>query len=135
MISQRLKNIFFVSIPILFFHGLEEYFTGFYNTDSHARFVFSYLNTLPTQQAVFLLFQVMLWIALVIFAFLISSEKWRLRLMILPGLIYIYEFHHIWKAFQVGGYYPGIITGSVFPILAFLFWRELAHSLKKESEK
>lgn len=133
MISQKLKNIFFLSVPVLIIHGLEEYLTSFYNTDSHVKFVFGYLNTLPTPQATFLLFQVMLWVALTIFAILISSEKWRLRLMIIPGLIYIYELHHIWKALEVGRYYPGLVTALLFPVIAFFFWKELLKSYKSRN--
>ncbi len=130
MISQRLKNIFVLSIPVFIAHGLEEYLTGFYNTDSHIKFIFGYLNTLPNPQATFLLFQIMLWLALIVFAFLISNGKWRLGLMVIPGLIYIYELHHIFKAFSVGKYYPGLITALVFPIIVFLFWKELLKNYK-----
>lgn len=131
MITQRLKNIFILSVPVFITHGLEEYFTGLYNIDSHVKFIFGYFNALPTPQAVFLLFQIALWILLITIAILISSEKWRLRLMIIPGLFYIYEFHHIWKAILAGGYYPGLITALVFPIIAVFFWRELIRNYKK----
>ncbi len=128
MISQKLKTIFYISIPVFIAHGLEEYFTGIYNVDSHVKFMFGFFNTLQTPQAIFLLFQIMLWFTLIISALLISGEKWQLRLMIIPGLIYIYEFHHFWKAFAVGSYYPGVITAIAFPFLAFFFWKELINN-------
>ena len=131
MISQKLKTLFFISIPIFITHGLEEYFAGFYNIDSHVKFMFGYFNTLPTSQAVFLLFQIMLWFALIISALLISSEKWQLWLMIIPGLVYIYELHHFWKALVWGSYYPGVITAIAFPIIGFLFWKELLKNLQR----
>jgi len=131
MISQKLKNIFIVSIPVFVAHGLEEYFNGFYNIDSSSKFMFGYFGTLPTSQAIFLFFQIMLWFALIISAFLISSEKWRLRLMIIPGLVYIFEFVHFWKALDIGGYYPGLITAIAFPFIAFFFWKELIINYKK----
>ncbi len=81
-------------------------------------------------QATFLLFQIMLWLVLIVFAFLIASEKWRLRLMILPGLIYILEFHHIWKTLESWSYYPGTITAIAFPVIAVLFWNELLKNFK-----
>ena len=130
MISQKLKTLFFISIPIFVAHGLEEYSNAFYNIDSHSNFMLGYFNNLPTPQATFLLFQIMLWFVLIISAFLISGEKWQLRLMIIPGLVYIYELHHFWKAFEVWGYYPGIITATVFPIIGFLFWKELLNNFK-----
>jgi len=128
MVSQKLKNIFALSIPVFIVHGLEEYFTGLYKVDSHVKFLLGYLNTLPTSQATFLLFQISLWIVLIVVGILISNERWRLRLMIIPGIIYIYEFQHIWKAVEVGGYYPGLVTAVIFPIIGFSFWKELLRS-------
>ncbi|MSU55510.1 MAG: hypothetical protein EXS46_03165 [Candidatus Taylorbacteria bacterium] len=130
MISQKLKTIFYISIPIFIAHGLEEYFTGLYNVDSHVKFMFGYFNALPTPQAIFLLFQISLWFVLIISALLISGEKWQLRLMIIPGLVYIYELHHFWKAIEIGGYYSGVITAIAFPIIGFLFWKELLKNFK-----
>ncbi|TSC78393.1 MAG: hypothetical protein G01um101433_269 [Parcubacteria group bacterium Gr01-1014_33] len=45
--------------------------------------------------------------------------------MVIPGLIYIFELHHIWKALFSWAYYPGAITATAFPVIAFLFWKEL----------
>ncbi len=131
MPSKKLKTIFFISIPVFIAHGLEEYFTGLYNVDSHVKFMFGYFYTLSIPQAIFLLFQIMLWFVLIVSAFLISGEKWQSRLMIIPGLVYIYELHHFWKAIEVGGYYPGVITATAFPIIAFLFWKELLKNLQQ----
>ncbi len=128
---MRLKKIFLLSIPVFIAHGLEEYFTGLYNIDSHVQFMFGYLNALPNPQAVFLLFQIMLWFTLIISAILISGEKWQLRLMVIPGLVYIYELHHFWQALAVGGYYPGLITALAFPAIAFFFWKELVASFNR----
>ena len=125
MIPQKLKLIFFTSIPVFIAHGLEEYLTGFYNIDPISKFVFGYFNNLPTPQATFLLFQIILWLTLIVFAFLIAGEKWRFRLLLLPGIIYIFELHHFWKAIEFGRYYPGLVTAIAFPILGYLFWAEL----------
>lgn len=76
-------------------------------------------------QAAFLLFQIMIWLLLVISFLLITKEKWRLRVMVIPGSIYIFELHHFWEALISGGYYPGVITAIAFPIIGFLFWQEL----------
>lgn len=130
MISQKLKNIFVVSILVFIAHGLEEYFNEFYNTDSLFKFFFHYFNEMSIPQATFLLFQIMLWLAFIVFAFLIASEKWRLRLMILPGFIYIGELHHIWKALWSWNYYPGAITALVFPVIAVFYWKELVRNYK-----
>ena|SRR3989344_4647807 len=130
MISQRLKNLFYISIPVFIAHGLEEIFNSFYNVDRIFKFVFGFLETMSVPQATFITFQVMIWIAFIFFAFLIASEKWRLRLMILPGVIYIFEIHHIWKALESWSYYPGVITAIAFPVIGFLFWKELLKNWK-----
>lgn len=130
MISQKLKTIFCISIPVFIAHGLEEIFNGFYNVDWSFKLVFGSLETMSVPQATFIVFQVMIWLAFIVFAFLIASEKWRLRLMILPGLIYIFELHHIWKTLESGSYYPGVITAIAFPVIGFLFWKELLKNWK-----
>ena len=86
---------------------------------------------MPVPQATFWVFQIMLWLALIVFAFLISSEKWRLRLMFLPGIIFIVELHHPWSAITSWDYYPGLITSIPVLIVGFLFWKELLNNLKK----
>lgn len=130
MISQKLKTIFYISIPVFIAHGFEEIFNGFYNVDWFFKFAFGFLETMSVPQATFIVFQIMIWLAFIVFAFLIASEKWRLRLMLLPGIIYIFELHHIWKAFESWSYYPGVITAIAFPVVGFLFWKELLKNLK-----
>ena len=125
IISPKLKTIFSLSIPLFIVHGLEEYFQDFFMIDSHVDFVFGYLYTLPIQQATFLLFQFALWLILIFTAILIANDTWRLRLMIIPGLIYIYEFHHFRKALIAWDYYPGVITAILFPLIGFLYRKEL----------
>ena len=133
MISTRLKNIFLLSVPVFIVHGIEELITGLYKVDSHVQFMFEYFYRLPTPQGIFLLFQIMLWFILIISAFLISGEKWQLRLIFIPGLVYIYELHHLWKALMVKGYYPGLITALAFPVIAFFFWKELLRCFRHQS--
>ena len=128
MITNRLKNIFALSIPLFIAHGIEEILTGFYNIDSQAEFWFGNLNSLPVAQATFMLFQIMIWLMLIVAYLLLLGPKWQLRLMFIPGVVLVYELHHLYKAFEVGGYYPGLITALLFPIIAFFFWKELVKS-------
>ena len=131
MISLKLKNIFVLSIPVFIAHGLEEIFNDFYNIDWSTKLVFGFLSEMSVPQATFIVFQVMIWLAFIIFAFLIASEKWRLRLMFLPGIIFIVELHHPWSVITSLGYYPGAITSIPLIILGFLFWKELLNNYKK----
>ena len=134
MISQKLKNIFYISVPVFIAHGLEEILNGFYNVDWSTKIVFGFLNGMSLPQATFVVFQIMLWLALIIFAFLITSEKWRLRLMFLPGIIFIVELHHPWSAITSLGYYPGVITSIPLVIIGFLFWKELLSNFKNHEQ-
>ena len=130
MISQKLKTIFFISIPFFIAHGLEEFFNSFYNIDWSTKIVFGFLNEMSVPQATFLVFQIMLWLALIVFALLISNEKWRLRLMLLPGIIFLVELHHPWSVIASLDYYPGAITSIPLLIIGFLFWKELLKNFK-----
>lgn len=130
MITQKLKTILWLSIPIFIAHGLEEFLNNFYNVDWSTKLVFGFLNQMSIPQATFLVFQIMLWLALIVFAFLISSEKWRLRLMFIPAVIFIVELHHPWSVITSWGYYPGAITAIPLLIVGFFYWIELLRSYK-----
>jgi len=125
MMTQKLKNIFLISVILFIAHGAEELATGLYNVDSHVKFMFGFVENLTSIHAAFWIFQIMLWLILIISYLLILGPKWQLRLMFVPGLVFIYELHHIYKAIIVGGYYPGLITALLFPVVAFFFWKEL----------
>ena len=135
MISQKLRTIFIISIPVFVAHGLEEYFNGFYNVDPFLKFFFRYFETMTIPQATFLVFQIMLWLVLIVFAFLIANDKWRLRLMFLPGIIFIVELDHPWSVITSWCYYPGALTAIPLLILGFLFWKELLHNLSQNKMK
>ena len=128
--SRKLKTLFYISIPFFIAHGLEELFNGFYNVDWSTKLVFGFLSEMPVPQATFWVFQIMLWLALTIFALLISNEKWRLGLMFLPGIIFIVELHHPWSAVISWDYYPGLISSIPLVIIGFLFWKELLNNYK-----
>ena len=130
MITSKLRTIFIISIPFFIAHGLEELFNSFYNIDWSVKVIFGFLNEMPVPQATFWVFQIMMWLALIVIAFLISGEKWRLRIMFIPGIIFIVELHHIWKALETWNYYPGVITAIPLTILGFFFWRELLKNWK-----
>ena len=118
MISSRLKNIFALSIPVFIIHGSEEYFTGLYNFDS---FYQSFSN--PKIVFVFIVL-VLLNISLIVSYILIQKNKGVFILSFLLGLLFIYQLVHIYKAIIIGGYYPGLYTSLIFPILGYFYWRE-----------
>ncbi len=130
MISSKLKSIFGLSILLFIAHGLEEIYTGFYNLDHWDEWIFGLLPFTSTHQAMFVTFQVMLWLALIAFLFSLYGERMRFYLLGFVGVIYIFELHHPVKALLAGGYYPGLITSLVFPVIAYFFWKEWVRSYK-----
>ncbi len=131
MITKKLKIIFGLSIPIFMAHGVEEFMTHFYDTDTHTGAVFGALSELSNHGATFVIFQAMFGLLLVISFLLILGERWRFNVLAIVGLVYIYELHHLYKAVVIGGYYPGLYTSLVFPVLAFFFWKEWLHAKKQ----
>ena len=130
MISNKLQNIFLLSIPLFIAHGLEEYFTGFYKVDSIFFFIFQSFETMSVFQATFLLFQIMLW-ALLIIAYLMLSRKFVIGLLTILGIFFVLELHHLTDALIRLEYYPGMITGILFPIIGFFYWKELIKNWKQ----
>lgn len=132
MISRRLKIIFGLSIPLFILHGIEEYRTGFYKDSELNQLIFGPFLEMSWHQVMFATFQVMFWLLLVVSFLLVASERWRLRMMVVLGLAYILELHHIWKAIASWSYYPGLITALAFPVIGFFFWRELIKSFQSD---
>ena len=124
MISNKLKIIFGLSIPLFIIHGTEEFVTHFYDIDTHDQAIFGLLSGLSTHGATFVTFQIMFWLLLVISFLLIFGQRWQLNILAIIGVVYIYELHHVYKAILVGGYYPGLVTSLLFPIFAYFFWKE-----------
>ena len=124
MISTKLKTIFAISIPLFIAHGVEEILTGFYTLDQWDEWIFGLLPFTSVHEAMFVTFQVMLWLTLVVGLLMLQSERMRLYVLGVAGVVYLFELHHIVKAILAGGYYPGLITALLFPPLAYFFWKE-----------
>jgi hypothetical protein len=130
MITKKFKNIFLISIILLIAHGIEELATGMYNVDRHVEIMFSFVKGMTPTHAAFLVFQIMIWLILIVSYLMILGPKWQLRLLVIPGLIFVYELEHIYMAISVGGYYPGLITAVLFPVVGFFYWKELIKTFK-----
>lgn len=130
MLTKRLKIIFGLSIPLFILHGIEEIRTGFYEANAVNEFIFRPLERMSEHEVMFITFQIMFWLLLVVAFLMTISERWRLRMMFVLGVVYIVELHHVWKAIVVGGYYPGLYTSLLFPVVGFFFWKELVKIYK-----
>lgn len=133
MISQKLKNIFILSIILFVAHGVEEFFTGFYNVDKSFLLTVGKLsNNLPL---VFIFYQIILWLILLLAYFFLRKNKWVFPIPITLIILMILELQHLYETLITGKYYPGTYTAVIFPLLAFLFWKELIKNLRQNHEK
>lgn len=123
MITSRLRTIMAICIALFVLHGIEEWFSGFYDVDPTfglaARFA-------PSKAAaVFVGAQLIVWVMLVVFYVLLLGAKWRLRALALFGLVVTFEIEHLVAALVKREYYPGSVTSALFVPMAALFWIEL----------
>ena len=129
-LSKRLKDIILISIFIFIIHGVEEYLTGFYNVDTIFNFVFGYFSLFINLKIIFVVFQLIWWLSLLTFFLFIHKNKISLLFLVLFGLVFIFELHHIAKSVIFSEYYPGLISSVLFPIIGFFYWRELIINIK-----
>ena len=125
MLSNKLKTLILLSIFVFGLHGTEEYLTEFYNTDSFSTSFFQIFAPMTSLQATFLLFQICIVILLTVSYLLIKGGKAVFYLAIFLVLIFLFELHHLFKAFMVQGYCSGLITASFIYVLGFFYWKEL----------
>ena len=133
MITTKLKLYFLATALLLVAHMLEEWFSGFHD-------VFPFMLWLGQQfqtksGAVFFIFMLMSWLSLLAsLVFLSEKRKWILWMLSVFSIIYVFELHHPVHALLLGRYYPGAITGLLFPILGVFFWKELRTNFVHKAE-
>lgn len=113
MNQEVLKQLTFWSLPLFILHGLEEYLAGYTGL----------ANMVSTSAETFLLFEIMFWLALGVF--IVSLTKWRYILFFTLGLLFIYEFIHLFWSLRSLNYKPGLITGVLLAVFGFFYWKEL----------
>jgi hypothetical protein len=129
MISKQLKFLFFLSLILIAAHGVEEFNTNFLYVDETNRF---FANLFATKEEVFYwAFHIMWWLMLIVVYLVIMGGKWALIPLTLFGIVYVFEIHHLYKAFQTGGYYPGMLTAIFYPIMGIFYWKELIKNWSK----
>lgn len=109
-------------------HGVEEYFTGFYNADWSFRLMFGSFNNL---QLAFIYYQLALWLILLLTYIAVSKGKYMKSLLVLLGVVSILELQHLFVAIKIQHYYPGLITALLFPIAGYFYWKELIFKFKR----
>lgn len=129
MISNRLKNLFFLSLPFFLAHEVEEFMTGFWKVDPLTNFAASFFTDIP--QAIFIAWNFEFLLFLGIIAFLVKGGKWTLRVFTILGLLFAMEINHLVRFFVNFEYYPGMITAFALLVIGFFFWKELIKNYKE----
>jgi len=124
---HSVRNIVLLSIPLFIAHGFEEALTGIHTIDSQVMFAVGWMP-FPVEVS-FYVFQATFWIALLGVYFLLAYRTLFVPLAIAIGIIYLYELHHVYKAAQIGGYYPGLISSMALYVVGFFFWKKLLKKL------
>jgi len=91
MVTNKLKTIFAVSVLLFIVHGLEEMFTGFYELDAWDQAIFSPLAHLSVHGAMFVTFQIMFWILLIVVSILLLNERAHVSICSLFQVSYTYS--------------------------------------------
>ena len=130
MLSKKLKLILLLTLVLIYLHGLEEFLSGFPFNDPWMVF---FGNLFETKTQVFYwAFHIMWWILVPVgIILLMGGKKLIYILLMLFGVIYVTELHHVIKSISAGHYYPGMITGLMYPILGFFYWKELIKNWRK----
>lgn len=123
MISNRLKNLFYLSVALIYFHALEEVLTGFPSSDSFTIIGSKIFGTTPE---IFYWVLHGVWLLGVPLIFILARKSKLLSsLMALFGAVFIVEFHHLIKALLRVNYYPGMITAFLYPVVGMFYWKQL----------
>jgi YHS domain-containing protein len=112
-------------------HGTEEWWAGFYAVDP----VFAWASRFSGSEAeaAFIGFQLTLWTLLALFVTMLMGPRWRIRALMVFGVIMVAELEHPVVSIVQGDYYPGTLTSLLFLPLAFVFWKELLRVRKMVS--
>ncbi len=127
---NKFELIFLVLTSVFIIHGLEEYLTEFYKIDWSYRLIFGNLSDIPQ---IFLAYQASLWLLLLLTYVLLKRGKRISWLLIVLGVMSVFELQHVYAAIVSQSYYPGLITSLFFPIVGFFFWKELLKKLSIKS--
>jgi tryptophan-rich sensory protein len=116
---KKIDTFVHLIVPLFILHLLEEIKTGFYKTDLSIQILSKYLNTTP--EITFFVIQIILFVFLGILLFIIFSKKQiPFFLVLFLDIILLYEFLHTYEAIRIGGYTPGVITGTILGIMGLI---------------
>ncbi len=132
-------NISMTTVGIYFFcacifealHAWEEYHFGFEENTSGKKFTgitfFSKLSKLPQDQSNFLVYKIMMVIGMFFIMLFVAGGAWSTMGLLLMGLYFTYQLHHVLEYIVSRKYNPGLITAIAWVPFVILWWKFFAH--------
>lgn len=126
MISRKLHRLFLITVVLLAIHMAEEFFMSAY----HELHIFDVVKGRfedPLRGAL-LIAIILIGYTLLVLTLYTFGGKWELRAMAVFSFVYVLELSHLIPVLFMHIYEPGAVTAAFFPILGFLFIRELVRN-------
>lgn len=122
-INGRVRWLTFVALVLLAAHAVEEWFTGMARVDP----VFRSAARLPggAPEAAFVAFQVTWLLCLAVLLIAMTSERARLWILVVLGVLCFAELQHVVLAIVRRAYYPGSVTSAIIFLFSLPYLREL----------
>lgn len=121
--SARMKLYFLLSILLMLLHKVE----SFQTLEWEFAPMYKYVLSLGYERGplLFLTFICILFLGL-FWCFLLLAWRWgQWVLLVVWGLTFLLEWHHLWRTLQSEAYYSGLITGVLYGCFGFIYWKEL----------
>lgn len=128
MASDKLKQIFLLSLLLVYAHGVEEIMSGFQYSDLFMVYGANLFST--TTEVFYWTSHLIWWISLPVLFLLLRKSRSGLSLMSLYGLVFFIELHHPIKGLLIGSYYPGMVTALFYPVFGFFYWKQIIKDWK-----
>lgn len=114
------KRLIHISVSLLIFHSIEEFYFGLIKVDPFLVPISQYFGL--TNDTIYFIMQLILFIFLAITLFLIILGKNIKYEALIVGGILIFEFSHVYQAVISKSYYPGLVSGIVLFVLGIGYW-------------
>jgi hypothetical protein len=126
MVTRKFMQIFIWATGWIVAHWLEEILTWFAHVDMSYLWLFRPLLEMNIQDALFILYQILIWsILLIWWIFLFWKAKLKLFLLYILWVILFLELHHVVEAIIRWEYYPWMLTALLLPIIGYYYWKNL----------
>jgi hypothetical protein len=135
--SDRLRGLFALSVGAMLVHKAECWFAREWLESPF----FAWLGEIATHRggtpedvlggAMFAVFVFWLFVGLAMVLLVLRGGAGPLVALGLWGLTFLLELHHVVRALEARGYYPGIVTALPYIAIGPFYWREWARHVTR----